>query len=143
MSKKKMYLRLLIHIVGDIHQPLHVSPEGTEGGNSVKVTWMGQNTNLHSVWDSYLIDFQQLSYTEYTKTINHTTAAQRKKLQKQPMSKWLFESYTISQQILNEVKEPSPKINGYLYNFQHIQTINEQLVKGGVHLAGILNKIFG
>src|SRR5688572_5397484 len=38
-DKKLMYLRLLIHIVGDVHQPLHVSPVGTTGGNDIKVQW--------------------------------------------------------------------------------------------------------
>ena len=141
LDTKRMYLRLLIHIVGDIHQPLHVSPEGTEGGNTVKVTWMGQNTNLHTVWDSQLIDFQQLSYTEYTTAINHTTAAQRKAWQQQPMSAWLFQSYTLSQMILNDINEHNTKLS-YLYNFQHIKMLNDQLVQGGVHLAGMLNDIF-
>src|SRR6476646_9233618 len=36
LSKKQMYLRLLIHIVGDVHQPLHVSPVGSTGGNDIK-----------------------------------------------------------------------------------------------------------
>src|SRR5207245_1748795 len=41
MEKKRMYLRLLIHIVGDVHQPLHVSATGDEGGNNIKVSWFG------------------------------------------------------------------------------------------------------
>lgn len=140
-DKKIMHLRLLVHIVGDIHQPLHVSPEGTTGGNDIKLTWFSTPTNLHSVWDTYLIDFQQLSYTEYVKAINHTTLMQRKAWQKQPMSQWFFESYTIAQQLHNELTEQNPKL-GFRYNFDHIKTVDEQLVKGGVHLAGLLNEIF-
>src|SRR6185312_1700277 len=71
-DKKLFYLRLLIHIAGDVHQPLHVSGRA-QGGNQIKVLWFGQHTNLHSVWDEKLIDYQQFSYTEYTKAINHTT----------------------------------------------------------------------
>ncbi|MFL5742315.1 MAG: S1/P1 nuclease [Flavisolibacter sp.] len=142
MEKKKMYLRLLIHIVGDIHQPLHVSPEGTSGGNDVHLSWFGAASNLHRVWDDQLIDYQQLSYTEYTNAINHTTLSQRKAWQKQPLSQWFFDSYTISQQLHQELKDPNPKLS-YRYNFDHIATLNEQLLKGGVHLAGLLNEIFG
>lgn len=50
-EKKVMYLRLLVHIVGDIHQPLHTGHEEDQGGNKVYVQWFGQKTNLHSVWD--------------------------------------------------------------------------------------------
>ena len=142
MSKKQMYLKLLIHIVGDVHQPLHVSPVGSTGGNDIKLQWFGQNSNLHRVWDSDLIDFQQLSYTEYTNYLNHTTVAERKKLQSEPVSKWIYDSYVIAQDLHNEIKENNPKLS-YRYNFDHIQTLNEQLLKGGVHLAGLLNEIFG
>ena len=140
-DKKLMYLRLLIHIVGDVHQPLHVSPEGTMGGNDIKVTWFGQNSNLHRIWDEQLIDNQRLSYTEYVDAINFTTPAQRIKWQKQSVSQWLYDSYQISVQLHNEIKADTKL--GYLYHYKHLKTLNEQLLKGGVHLAGLLNEIFG
>lgn len=140
-EEKVFYLRMLIHIVGDIHQPLHVSPAGTTGGNAIKVQWFNEPSNLHRVWDSDLIDQQQLSYTEYTASINHITATERKKLQNAPMSRWLFESYSLAQDIHNEITETNPRL-GYRYNFDHIATLNRQLLKGGVRLAGLLNAIF-
>jgi hypothetical protein len=141
-DKKVMYLRLLIHIVGDLHQPLHVSPEGTNGGNDIKLTWFGNPSNLHRVWDEQLIENQDLSYTEYTKAINHTTSSERKAWQKQPISQWIFDSYIISIQLHHELKDQNPKLS-YRYNFDHLSTLNQQLLKGGVHLAGLLNQIFG
>jgi S1/P1 Nuclease len=141
-EKKLFDLRLLIHFIGDIHQPLHVGVEGTSGGNDIKVTWFGTPTNLHRVWDANLIEYQQLSYTEYVTDINHTTLAQRKKWQGQPLSQWLFESYSLAEQIEGEVTEQNAKLS-YRYNFDHVQTLNEQLLKGGVRLAGLLNSIFG
>jgi hypothetical protein len=141
-SKKQMYLRLLIHIVGDVHQPLHVSPNGSSGGNDIKLQWFGQPSNLHRVWDSDLIEEQQLSYTEYSAYLNHTTATQRKSLQAQPISKWLYDSYLLAEKLHNEMTENNPRLS-YRYNYDHIKTLNEQLLKGGVHLAGLLNQIFG
>jgi hypothetical protein len=140
-EKKLMYLRLLIHIVGDVHQPMHVSPEGDQGGNDIKVTWFGQSSNLHRVWDEQLIEDQKLSYTEYSNWINHTTAGQRKKWQGQPMSEWFYESYKLSEQLHDEIKEQNPKLS-YVYIYKHLSTLNEQLLKGGVRLAGLLNQIF-
>src|SRR5260370_18950464 len=77
MDKKRMYLKLLIHFVGDIHQPLHVGHREDLGGNRVKVMCFNTSTNLHAMWDEQLINFQQLSYTEYTKAINHVPQKQR------------------------------------------------------------------
>jgi hypothetical protein len=142
LQKKRTYLKLLIHFVGDIHQPLHVSPVGSTGGNDIKVQWFGQPSNLHRIWDSDLIEQQQLSYTEYATYLNHTTAAQRKKLQSEPISKWLYDSYVIAQDLHNEITEANPRL-GYRYNYDHIKTLEEQMLKGGVHLAGLLNEIFG
>ena len=140
-DKKVMYLKLLIHIVGDIHQPLHVGHPEDKGGNDIKVTWFGAATNLHSVWDSRLIDFQQLSYTEYADALNHTTAAQRAMLQKQRLIDWLYQTYQVADKVYGDIK-PDEKL-GYVYNYKFIDILDQQLLIGGVHLAGLLNEIFG
>jgi hypothetical protein len=141
-ANKLLALRMLIHIVEDVHQPMHTAHTDDKGGNDIKLTWFSNPTNLHSVWDSQLIDFQQLSYTEYVAWINHTTAAQRMQWQKAPISQWLFESSQIANKIYTGVKD-GDKINAYQYNFDNIEILNNQLVKGGVRLAGLLNQIFG
>lgn len=140
-DKKVIYLKLLIHFVGDIHQPLHVGRPEDRGGNDIKVTWFGAATNLHSVWDSRLIDFQQLSYTEYTDAINHVSPTRRAMLQKQPLIDWLFQSYQVAEKVYSDIK-PDEKLS-YLYNYKFIGILDQQLLIGGVHLAGLLNSIFG
>ncbi|RYE16667.1 MAG: S1/P1 Nuclease, partial [Sphingobacteriaceae bacterium] len=64
-DQKLLYLRLLIHIVGDVHQPMHTAHTADKGGNDIKLFWFNKPTNLHALWDSEMIDDQQLSYTEY------------------------------------------------------------------------------
>jgi hypothetical protein len=141
-SNKLLALRMLIHLVEDIHQPMHTGHLSDKGGNDIKVTWFNNPTNLHSIWDSQLIDFQQLSYTEYVSWINHPTVAQRAEWQKAPISQWLLESNHLAAKIYAGVKD-GDKVNAYKYNFEYISTLNDQLVKGGVRLAGLLNQIFG
>lgn len=142
LEQKRFYLRLLIHFVGDAHQPLHASGKENSGGNRVKVLWFNTPSNLHSVWDESLVNFQQLSYTEYAAAINHTTPKQRQAWQKGSIGDWLAESYLISEGIYPEITGNEQKLS-YDYNFRHIKTVNEQLLKGGVRLAGLLNSIFG
>lgn len=138
---KLLDLRMVIHLVEDLHQPMHTAHASDKGGNDIKVNWFNNPTNLHSLWDSQLIDFQQLSYTEYAAAINHTTEAQRKEWQAAPVSKWIFESNQIANNLYTEIK-PGETLN-YKYNFTHIDIVNEQLLKAGVRLAGVLNSIFG
>lgn len=142
LEKKQFYLRLLIHIAGDIHQPLHVGRAEDLGGNKVKVFWFNESTNLHALWDDKLIEFQKLSYTEYTKNINHADKKQRRIWQQQPMTEWLFESYQLADKVYASVKQPDQKLS-YRYNFDFVGMMNQQLLKGGVRLAGVLNDIFG
>ena len=55
-GERALAVRFIIHIVGDLHQPLHVGNGIDRGGNDTKVTWFGEQSNLHSVWDSGMID---------------------------------------------------------------------------------------
>lgn len=50
-ADKAVALRFVVHIVGDLHQPLHVGDGTDRGGNDLKVKFFGKSTNLHSVWD--------------------------------------------------------------------------------------------
>lgn len=141
-DKKLMYLRLLIHIAGDLHQPMHVSRAEDQGGNKIKLNWFSEAANLHSLWDDKLIEFQKLSYTEYATAINHVTKAQRLEWSKETIADWCYESYTLSAQLYSEISTPEPKL-GFRYNFDHVDMLNRQLLKGGIHLAALLNEIFG
>jgi len=139
-STRSMYLKTLIHLVGDIHQPLHVGRPDDHGGNKIKVMWFNENINLHQLWDDRLINFQQLSYTEYARAINHTSKLQRNTWEKETLGQWLWQSYQYAENIYSDINTDD-KV-GYSYNFKYIAIINQQLLKGGVHLAGLLNDIF-
>ena len=139
-SLKKQYLKILIHLVGDIHQPMHTGRYEDLGGNKIKVQWFNDDVNLHQVWDEKLVDFQQLSYTEYSNAINFSSKSMRKKLQSSPLSQWLYESYGIAENIYANTK-PDDKLR-FNYNYDYIEIVNNQLLKGGIRLAGLLNEIF-
>jgi hypothetical protein len=139
LTQKKLALRMLIHMVGDLHQPMHTARPEDLGGNKVLLTWFGEKSNLHKVWDEGLIDYQNLSYTEYTKAINHPTTAEFTTWQKTNLKECAFESYQICNKIYASTKIDD-KLS-YKYNFDWIATVNQQLLKGGIRLAKILNEI--
>ncbi len=140
VDKKRLYLRMLVHLMGDIHQPLHAGNQSDKGGSDIQVAWLDRPSNLHEVWDFELINFQQLSYTEYVKAIDTTTEAQRASWTEGDLSNWLFDSYQVSNAVYASVKQ-GDKL-GFRYNYDHIATVNQQLLKGGVRLAALLNQIF-
>src|SRR3954451_6735380 len=74
LADKQLALRFIVHLVGDLHQPLHVGKCCDKGGNDVKVTWFGKPTNLHAVWDSAIVDDEQLSFTELAAKLERHTS---------------------------------------------------------------------
>ena len=141
MADKAFYLKLLIHIVGDIHQPMHTGHAADQGGNMVKLFWFQESSNLHRLWDDQLIVFQQLSYTEYVKAINHASIAELNDWHKFTLKDWLYDSYKAAENIYALTKQGEHL--GYKYNYMFVKTLNTQLLKGGIHLAALLNAIYG
>ncbi len=61
---KAFYLKLLIHLIGDLHQPMHIGLQKDKGGNDFKVQWFYEDSNLHRVWDTEMIESFNMSYNE-------------------------------------------------------------------------------
>lgn len=133
-------LKMLVHLVGDIHQPLHVGRGDDRGGNDIKVKYFRENSNLHRVWDSDIIDSQQLSYTEWAEWVNVATPTQVAAWQNAGVLDWAGESMIYRKQVYNFPQDGSLS---YRYNFDNIDTVKLRLVQAGVRLAGILNEIYG
>ncbi len=139
LEDKRMALRFSIHIIGDLHQPLHAGREGDRGGNNVRVTLFGQQTNLHSVWDSGLIDQRQLSHSEYSEwLVSAITPQQVIAWNDANPEVWIAESVALREQVY----PASPQLS-YAYAYQHGAALDERLSRGGVRIAAYLNAIFG
>jgi len=135
---KQEALRFLVHFVGDVHQPLHVGRRADRGGNSIEVWWFGEKTNLHSVWDSGLIDSEKLSYSELAAFIDHPTLEELRTWQGAVPADWVKESKAVRDRVY---KIGDGKLS-YQYVFDNIPLIKQRLLQAGVRLAGQLNSIF-
>ena len=139
--EEQEYLKMLVHLVGDLHQPLHVGRGDDRGGNDVQVTFFNQNTNLHRVWDSQIIDGKQLSFTEMAAYLHRRADGQTiRKLQSDGIEKWLADAMDL-RSIIYEL--PEDKRLSYPYVYKTFPVIEDQLLAGGIRLAGILNEIYG
>jgi hypothetical protein len=138
-EKRRVALRFLIHFIGDLHQPLHVGREEDQGGNKIVVNWFDKPTNLHSVWDNSLIEFQQYSFSEYAKTLDIATEDEVEAWQHSTLEDWFYESYQLANRVYASV--PADGKLGYKYNYIFKQDIDLQLLKGGVRLAAVLNEV--
>ncbi|MEL7832609.1 S1/P1 nuclease [Fodinibius sp. Rm-B-1B1-1] len=133
-------LKIIIHLVGDIHQPLHVGTGEDRGGNDTEVEWFYEDSNLHRVWDSEMIEDRQLSYTELSAAVNHPSNQQIKHWQNTDVLDWAYESMDLREKVYDL---PEDRQLSYKYQYENKDILDRQLLKAGIRLAGVLNKIYG
>ncbi len=133
------HLRILIHLIGDIHQPLHVGALSDKGGNDVKVMWFQTNSNLHRLWDSDMIDDTRLSYTELAQSLNKPSEEDCHRWNKSPISEWARESQSYQESLY---QFGNGRL-GYRYAYVQYPVVRHRLLQAGVRLAGVLNDIYG
>lgn len=139
-EQKQFYLKMLVHFIGDLHQPLHVGHASDKGGNDIQLQWFNHGTNLHRLWDSEMIDFYQMSYTELAENADVLSKSQVKNIQKGDLLDWVYESRELAEDIYGSV-ETGDHI-GYKYMYEYMPTLLKQLQKGGIRLAEVLNEIY-
>lgn len=133
------HLKMVMHMVGDIHQPLHVGTGADMGGNQARVQWMGDNSNLHRVWDSDMIMSRQMSYTELSMNIDTIDAETIAEWQDASVRDWAHESMTYRDDVYDV---PDNNRIGYEYRYKNLDIVKKRLVQAGVRLAGVLNDIY-
>lgn len=134
------HLKMLIHLVGDLHQPLHVGTGEDQGGNDVEVEWFYEPSNLHRVWDTHMIDDSKLSYTELTRAVNHPSRQEIRRWQEGSVRDWAHEAMNLRDEVYDL---PADSSLGYHYDYENWDIVQRQLLKAGVRLAGVLNDIYG
>ena len=148
---RKDALKYLIHLMGDLHQPLHCISNGDDGGNKDRVIFfppdiMGDRTrtmNLHALWDN-LIEYKTMEFPEYLGGILNGRIRYDQKMQWQQgtVEMWAFESYRLAKDSIYTVQQADDTLPMMYYtNMRPI--VEECLQKAGIRLASILEDIFG
>lgn len=148
-------LKWIVHLVGDIHQPLHSANHDDRGGNDVSVTFLDNaapKLNLHSVWDTYavrrLLEEKSLTGASMAQSI---TAQQQADWSNGTVSQWVAEATDLARNVTYKQLPGGfacdAKIEDRLdldetYYAQAAPVIELQLKKAGFRLAGILNAAF-
>lgn len=156
LADKQLALRFIVHLVGDLHQPLHVGKCCDRGGNEIKLSWFGKPSNLHAVWDSQIVDDEQLSFTELAaKLQRHISARDVVDWWDINPRDWISESAQYRERIYASIPPPAkprdrklkkgevalPELSwDYVYTFSPL--MERRLSQAGVRLAAYLNDIF-
>jgi hypothetical protein len=153
-------LKWVVHIVGDIHQPLHAANRSDRGGNRVQVSFFGErdnppygSLNLHAVWDVHLVRRVIADrHGEHAWIAAPMSEAQRAAWSAGSVPDWVAETHALARDVayaaLPVPVSCSQKITGVVtidqaYYSRVAPVIGAQIQKAGVRLARLLNETLG
>lgn len=144
-SMKVDYLKMIVHMVGDLHCPMHAGRLSDRGGNQCKVMWFREETNLHSVWDSRIIESaRKWSYSEWCEHLDRTSRKYKKSVMRGTYQEWFVQTVDGAARIYDYVEssETMVPVLSYQFVYDFSPLLEEQLLLAGYRLAYVLNNIF-
>ena len=132
-------LRFLVHFVGDLHQPLHVTDNGDRGGNQRTVYLLGDSMNLHRVWDGELLKPFGLSESSYLDQLHREMdTLDLEALARGTVAEWAMEGHRIA--VEHAYRLPPDGRLGDAYVRANRPFVDHALIAAGVRLARLLNQ---
>lgn len=138
---KALALKMVVHIMGDMHQPMHMGRKADLGGNRVKVKHFGKDSNLHAVWDGSILESgHRWSYSEWRDQLDRATPMEQAIICSGNLDDWARHTYEIAQEVYKAFPDGQQISYGHVAKWTPV--IEEQLLKAGLRLAHLLNTIF-
>ncbi len=134
----KRDLLLIFHLIGDLHQPLHTGYAIDKGGNTINVSSPVVSGNLHSIWDTQILEYKNItmdSCLQLYATLDPADVIDIKKINE---LKWMYQSRSL----LDTVYNFSNNFLDKKYVDDHAGIIKKQLLIGGLRLASVLKECF-
>ena len=129
-----MDIKILIHLMGDLHQPLHVGYGIDKGGNTIKFTVQGDSSNLHRVWDTDIIRRKQINTKMLDSLISQIKIGNTTKI---CPKMWMKEGRAE----LKSVYDFHGNID-QAYLDRNTAIVERQLLRSGLRMATLLNSLF-
>ena len=140
-DQKTLAMKILVHLVGDLHQPMHMGHLSDLGGNNTKVKFFDRDTNLHAVWDGSIMNSGHAwSYTEWQNQIDRLSPQQNEAEASGNIDDWARQTYEIAGQVYDYFPQGSRISYNQIARWTPV--IERQLLRGGLRLARILNTIY-
>ncbi len=140
-ENESLYVKMLIHLIGDLHCPMHAGHKTDLGGNRIKVRYFGKESKLHSVWDSSIVESaHRWSYSEWQQQCDRLSNEESERVCQGSITDWFRETV----EICRDVYASSPEGSNLSYDYvaKYSPVVEQQLVRGGHRLAAILNEIY-
>jgi hypothetical protein len=131
-------LMFVVHLVGDMHQPLHAGYRPDKGGNTYQVQFRGEGGNLHRVWDSGMLRTRRLDWQDYAQRLDARGRVALTPVTDAPFAAWAEESCRLTRDIY-----PDGHTVGAAYVEAELPLAEQRLRQAGQRLAELLNRTLG
>ncbi len=132
------HIKIIFHLIGDLHQPLHNGYGSDRGGNNVKVEYNGNETNLHGLWDYEIISAKKITAAECMKLKAALSADDIKAIEKLNVVDWFKQSRAF----VDQAYEIGDGKITEAYVDKNAEVIKKQMLYGGMRLAAILKRLY-
>ena len=135
-------IKFIVHFGGDLHQPLHLGHPQDRGGWDIPVELNGRSMNLHEAWDSGILELTGENEEALAQRLSgRITPESKRRWEKGLLRDWSWEAHLIAIRVAYAaLPSGSPKVLDEEYVRRAREVIEEQLTKGGVRLAELLNR---
>lgn len=140
-EEERVELMMLIHIVGDIHCPMHAGHKSDRGGNGTQIKFFGKQRKLHGVWDSEIVESaHKWSHSEWQYQVDRASKSQQKAMIQGTPNDWIEETVALAA----DIYATSTTGENYSYDYvaHYAPVIEQQFLKGGLRLAALLEEIY-
>jgi hypothetical protein len=132
-------LRFVVHLIGDLHQPLHCADDGDHGGNAVEVSFLGRPERLHAVWDGGLLAASGLGEGAWVERVA-TRASDLRRLARGTLVDWALETHHAAVEHAYVIP-PSHRLDRR-WVAANEPVVERQLALAAIRLAQVLNQAF-
>lgn len=142
--RRREALMFVVHLAGDLNQPLHCADNGDQGGNQVDVSYFGYRTNLHSVWDSGVLRRMGSPDDLFNRLVAELTPQQAADWSRGTPESWAAEVHNAARDVAYRRLPQVPKGRVIVLSEPYARfaepLVRMQLQKGGVRIAAVLNQ---
>jgi hypothetical protein len=141
-ARRREALAFFVHLVGDLHQPLHVGRLEDRGGNAITVNFDGQEMNLHQLWDGGLLRSASLRSEDYRRSLEPLVALGAGAWEHGTLEHWADESRRLRPWVYDfDARRRVPHISRR-YAETGRQLTSLRLAQAGVRTAWLLNQLW-
>jgi hypothetical protein len=143
-ENRSFALRLAVHFIGDLHQPLHSGDRRDKGGNALRVSFAGRTSNLHAVWDYELIAWTKRSVADYVDLLARSlTNNDARRFRRGTVRDWTEEAQRAARSAYAKLPAPGDRTEPLELDDRYaaavLPLLDEQLLRAGVRLAAALD----